>query len=308
MLNAHRVAILILNWNNFLDTKECLDSLRDLTYKNYQIILVDNGSTDGSGLRLKQNFPDLLHLTLDENLGFAGGNNHGLVHVLEESYPYVLLLNNDTEALRGDFLTELIRELQMDEEIGAIGPKVRQPDGSPEVTILPYPTIRNTIQNTRGRYTPDLDKKQEVDSITGCCVLVRTETIKQIGFLDENYFMYAEETEWFYRMRKAGWKILYHPIESVLHKGGSSSKKIDNQSIYIERRANVIYTLVKGQYKVQAFFSAGLMLILLFIRILKTKLTKQQPDSNPFSFSMIWELISAFQRKWALAAKFYNRK
>ena len=298
-----KIAILILNWNNFPDTKVCLDSLDLVSYKNYKVILVDNGSSDDSAELLRAQYPDVTFLELDSNKGFAGGNNVGIKYILEQNFPYILLLNNDTEVINGDFLKTLLQIIQKDESIGAIGPKVFQTDGKVEQTILPYPTIMNTIWNTMGLNKRDQDKKQAVDSVTGCCVLIRSQVIEDIGLLDENYFMYAEETEWFHRMGRSGWKVLYSPVESIIHKGASSSKKIENQKIYIERRANVIYTLVKGKQYIQAMLTAILMFLLLGFRIMFSIVGTRKENRNSYPPNMLSALIAAFRKKWKIAIR-----
>jgi GT2 family glycosyltransferase len=305
MDDSHKptIAILILNWNNYSDTQKCLESLRSVTYPNIKIILVDNGSDDGSREQLQNAYSDLTMLKSATNLGFAGGNNIGLKKILEREIPYTLLLNNDTEVIQGDFLDRISGELYADRNLCAVGPKVICPDGTLDQVILPFPKLDFTLRNSLGLFQPDLESRQTVDSLIGCCVLVRNQAIRQVGLLDENYFMYAEETEWFYRMRKAGWKILYNPVDSVIHKGGSSSRKLSSRKLYIERRANVIYTLVKHNFKLQAAATAILMALLLAIRILVGLVRHPETPGNNYSTSMLAELISAFSSKWKLAEK-----
>jgi GT2 family glycosyltransferase len=300
MKETSRVLILIVNWNNYSDTKECLESLTQLTSDNYQVMLVDNGSGDNSSQLLEEEFPEIQLVNLQENLGFAGGNNVGLEYALKEEFPFTLLLNNDTIVQDGDFLAKLVQVLEEEPSVGAVGPTVEQTDGITQLSILPYPNIGNTIINSLGLYHPNHKKRQFVDSIAGCCVLVRREAIEQAGLLDENYFMYGEETEWFFRIRKKGWKILFLPVDSILHKEGSSSKKIDDKKIYIERRANVIYTLVKGKQESQAVIMAAIMVLLLGIRVFFSAITGRE-NKSPYRSSMIVELNKVFRQKWKMA-------
>ena len=301
MRDTSRVLILIVNWNNYSDTKECLESLAQLTSENYQIMLVDNGSSDDSNQLLEEEFPEIELVNLQENLGFAGGNNVGLDYALKEGFSHILLLNNDTIVQDGDFLTKLVQLLEEEPSVGAVGPTVEQTDGIIQLSILPYPNIGNTIVNTLGLYHPNHKKRQYVDSVAGCCVLVRREAIEQAGLLDENYFMYGEETEWFYRMRKRGWKVLFIPKKSVLHKGAATSKKIEDNSIYIERRANVIYTLVKHQQQIQAGITAILMIFLLGFRIFWSGIMPRIIQKQRYPISMLTDLIRIIRQKWILA-------
>jgi len=292
-----QILILIVNWRNYPDTKACLESLPLLTYENYQVMVVDNGSGDDSIRSMGEDFPEVKLVELDENLGFAGGNNVGLEYALENDFPYVLLLNNDTTILDGDFLSKLVQVLEREHEIGAIGPAVQQTNGQTQLSILPYPSLGNTIKNSLGLYDPEHKNRQFVDSVAGCCVLVRREAIQIAGLLDDNYFMYGEETEWFFRMRKNGWKVLYLPIKSIIHKGAASIEMLEQQDIYVECRANLIYTLVKHNQKMQAVLTLPLMTILLLLRSALSVF--RTGDSYPLS--MILDLWRNTLIKWNLA-------
>jgi GT2 family glycosyltransferase len=300
-MSLPKVAILILNWNNYQDTKRCLDSLMGLTYPSYSIVLIDNGSSDDSGRRLIEEYPSIHHIHTEKNLGFAGGNNVGIRYILDQDIPYILFLNNDTEVIQPNFLTELINEIIQQDKLSAIGPRVQRVDGSDEDTILPFPTIRNSIICTLGLYRNDLSQPQFADSITGCCVLVRSEVIKQIGGFDDQFFIYGEETEWFFRMRQSGWKIGYLPVTSIIHKGAASSKKIEDSKIYIERRSNVIYMLVKHNQIFRAVMTFVLMSMLLVIRIIMSNLSFTHPSEKKYFLSMIPDFFSAVKKKWHYA-------
>jgi GT2 family glycosyltransferase len=117
------VAIVILNWNNAPDTIACLESVAHLDYPNTRILVVDNGSTDGSADRIRQAHPSIPVLETGQNLGYAEGNNVGIAVALEQKAPYICILNNDI-ALRPDFLTQLVAEAEADTSIGIVGPKI----------------------------------------------------------------------------------------------------------------------------------------------------------------------------------------
>lgn len=266
------VAVIIVNWNNYRDTARCLVSLEELDYPEYEIILVDNGSSDGSGKEIAREFPEIRLIKARENRGFAAGNNLALKIVLDQGYDFVLLLNNDTEIINPGFLWDLVGEAGSS-RVGAVAPQVQLPDGTIQDTILPYPRLGVTIWNSLGFYHSRLNKKQDVDSLSGCCVLVKTRAVKEAGLLDENFFMYGEETEWFFRIRKAGWIVRFIPVRSVLHHRGASSRKLDQIELYIERRANVIYTLTKHDMFLRAWLMKLFMMFLLVVRIVWWKLS-----------------------------------
>ena len=300
-MSLPKVAILILNWNNYPDSKRCLDSLINLEYPDFSVVLVDNGSTDNSGIQLENEFPEVIHLKTRNNLGFAGGNNVGIRYILDQDFPYILFLNNDTELIQPGFLSELIKEAEHESNLGAIGPRIRSMDGTDEDSIFPFPTLGATVKTTIGLYHNDLSQKQYVDSICGCCFLVRSDVIKIAGNLDENFFMYGEETEWFYRIRKAGWKIVYLPVFSINHKGAASSKNIGDQKIYVERRSNTIYLLVKHELIFQAIMVYVLMNLLLVLRIVQINLSRSNRSDKPYNLGMISSFYHSVSTKWKIA-------
>ncbi|MEY3643864.1 MAG: hypothetical protein RLZZ207_558, partial [Bacteroidota bacterium] len=118
-----KVAIIIVNWNGYALTKACLESLKELQYSNFKLILVDNGSVDGSGEKLKSEFPEIELLTSPDNIGFTGGNNLGIQWALDHSFDQVLLLNNDT-LVEPDFLDPLVSFLEQNPDYGAVQPKI----------------------------------------------------------------------------------------------------------------------------------------------------------------------------------------
>lgn len=221
-----KVSIIILNWNGKEDTIECLESLKHITYPNYEILLVDNGSTDGSMECFRERYPEIEIIENGENLGFAEGNNVAIRRVVEKGTNYVLLLNNDT-IVDSDFLTELVKVLENDTHIGIVGP-----------TVYNYPRT-DRIQSAGGKICWNkgktlhltnkddirLDKTRDVDYIMGCSLLTKCELFKKIGYLNKNYFAYWEETDWCVRAKKAGYRIVHVPASKIWHKGGSTSRK-----------------------------------------------------------------------------------
>ena len=220
-----KVSIIILNWNGLEDTVECLESLKDIDYPNYEIIVVDNGSTDGSCDFLKANFPYVRLIENNENLGFAEGNNCG---IRQASGKYVLLLNNDVVVDRY-FLKELVNVAESDPAIGAVGAVAYYYDDPQRIW-----QAAGMISWNRGRIRivgrNEVDEGQfnevtEVDYVPGCSMLVRRELFERVGYLDPKYFVYYDETDWCIRAQRAGYRVLYAPRAKVWHKVSASSKE-----------------------------------------------------------------------------------
>lgn len=220
------VYIIILNWNGKQDTIECLDSLQKITYRNSEICVVDNGSTDGSVAVLRKNFPDLKIIANKANVRFARGNNIGIEYALKQGAEYVLLLNNDT-VVEPDFLSKLIEVADASQEAGLVGPKIYYYD-APDLIWSAGGRIsfwKGKIAH-RGLRRKDSDKFNEVarvDYLTACAVLARRAAIEKVGLLDASYYIYGEDADWCERMQRAGYKLLYVPGARVWHKISSAS-------------------------------------------------------------------------------------
>ena len=220
------LAIVIVNWNSFNITANCLLSLRILEYSDYEVVVVDNGSEDDSVEQFKSKFPEVTLLVNDENRGFTGGNNTGIQYALGQSKDLIMLLNNDT-IVTADFATILIKALQADASIGAIQPKIM------------YNQERKVIWNAGGFFnsfyslfkTRGLDKIDQgqydnpidVDWITGCCFLVRSKIVQQIGLLDDKFFIYYEDSDWSFKIRRLGYRLRYVPQAKIYHEVGMSN-------------------------------------------------------------------------------------
>lgn len=248
MQNEPKVAIIILNWNNYSDTKECLLSLQNQTYSNFKTILVDNGSTDGSGRRLNEEFSWVIYLELSKNLGFAGGNNAGIERALEEGFKYSLLLNNDT-VIGTESLKEAVYALEQEEDIGLATGKIFYYDKQNVIWAA-----GGEIDWVRGRChgigTGKINDKtfsvsKEVDYAPGTLMLIRKEVFHKIGLLPECYFLTGEEAEFSIKARHHGYKVMYIPDFVIWHKVGySGSTKYQGSSLkkfYINERTRILF-------------------------------------------------------------------
>ena len=222
-----KIAIIIINWNTYQLTFNCLKSLEACTYKNKIIFFVDNGSKDGSGDKIALEFPDINYIQNEINEGFTGANNIALKVILKQNFDYVLLLNNDTE-VKPNFLTHLEASMNFDENLAATQP-----------LILDFPN-KNTIWNAGGSfnsffglsktrfkgmiYKPKLKIDTSTEWISGCCILVKIAVIHEVGLLDNRFFAYFEDVDWSIRMTNLGYKLGVVPKSIIYHHSSGSSK------------------------------------------------------------------------------------
>lgn len=250
-MNYPKVSIIILNWNGLEDTVECLESLKKITYPNYEVIVVDNGSEGNDAQVLQEKFGDYIYLIQNNrNYGYAGGANIGIRYALNNSNPdYLLLLNNDT-VVDPEFLTELVSATEASMVIGIAGPKIYCYD-QPKV-LQPYArghinfykgetqsllnTIRSEILLRREIDEGQYNSVIEAEHIAGCCFLIKRCVLNSIGLLDESYFCYWEETDYCFRARKNGYKVVYVPTAKIWHKIGRSAQKVTGFHCYYTAR------------------------------------------------------------------------
>jgi GT2 family glycosyltransferase len=225
---APSVNIIVLNWNGWNDTCTCLSSLQQLSYSNYRVIVVDNGSTDDSAARIRQQFPDVEVVATGKNLGFAAGCNVGIARSLVERADYAWLLNNDTTvdsgALRG-----LVDKAMSDSQIGAVGSAIYSMDDRNQLEAWGGGRINFWLGRSRHLVEPASDDK--VQFITGASLLLPRQAIESIGLLDEGFFMYWEDADYCFRLRRAGWKLSVAGQSKIWHRGsasvGKASAKMD---------------------------------------------------------------------------------
>lgn len=243
-----KVSIIIPNWNLKKDCLECLASVGGLNYPlstspgqaGYEVIVVDNGSIDGSVEAIRKKFPWVKVLALKKNYGYAGGLNRGIKKSQGE---YLLLFNNDI-VLDKDILKNLVKVAESDKEIGAVGPKVYFYD-RPKIIQKVYGKIdRKTLEiENVGRGEKDkgqYDKLKEVDALVSVGLLARREVFDKIGLLDERYFILYEDVDFFIRARNAGYKMVFAPQAKMWHKGSKSLSKIKPQITYYFTRNRLL--------------------------------------------------------------------
>lgn len=228
------LGIVIVNYNTRAPLRECLRSLEVSRGVGFITYVVDNGSTDASTAMVRAEFPRVHLIVSAINGGYAYANNLGLRALLslQPTPRYILLLNPDT-VLPGDALAQMLAFMEAHPEAGAAGPKLVMADGkldlacrrsfpSPELAIYHVLGLDARFPQSKrfARYNLTyLDENQmtEVDSVVGAFMLMRTEALRQVGLLDESYFMYGEDLDLALRLKQKGWKVYYNPAVQVLH-------------------------------------------------------------------------------------------
>jgi GT2 family glycosyltransferase len=277
-----QVYVIVLNWNNFADTKECLCSLGRTTYPNLRIIVVDNGSTDGSGKRLGTEFPEFQFILNPENLGFSRGCNVGIRAALNESdCGYVVLLNNDAVATPR-FLEKAVEAAEANPQIGLVGGKVLY---SPESRKIWYAggkvsrwrgqvVIRGFRETDQGQY----DAPVEVGFVTGALMLIRRAVLEQVGLLPEEYFFGTEEIDYSLAVRRAGYKLYYVPEFLVYHEADGSHSNYDPKFVYNNYRGKLI---LQEKYLPRGLFALWKAIFAVYGRHVARRVWQKIRDEDP---------------------------
>lgn len=236
-MNYYNLSIIILSYNTKELLRHCLRSIKEAEKSGItlQVIVVDNNSVDSSPEVVKEEFPWVELIVCKENLGYAGGNNLGLKRAKGE---YIIFLNSDVE-IKKDALVRIIDFMKDDKDIGAVTPRVdlyiggMDPDchrgfPTPWASLTYFLGLEKLFPRSKlfGEYHLgyfDLSKSHEIDSGFGTFMIVRKNVIDEVGPWDERYFFYGEDLDFFYRIKKAGWKVMFYPKVLALHHKGASS-------------------------------------------------------------------------------------
>lgn len=225
--SSPKVYGLILNFNGKAFLLETLASVTQITYSNLHLLVVDNGSTDGSVQAARALFPNVTFIENGANLGFGEGNNAGMRYALQHGADWVLLLNNDL-TVAPDLLTHMMQAAAADERLGMLGPKIYYHD-QPGTIWFAGGRINYWAGTTSHRGIRELDRGQydraeETDYLTGCTLLIRREVLERVGMFDPIYFpAYSEDADLCVRAARGGYRLLYVPQAKVWHKVSSSS-------------------------------------------------------------------------------------
>ncbi|WP_435624552.1 glycosyltransferase family 2 protein [Flagellimonas sp.] len=236
------VSIITINYNESEVTLDLLDSVRKLSYANYEVIVVDNASPNDNPDRIKENYPEVNLIKSQENLGFAGGNNLGVKQAKGE---YLLFINNDT-IVPPNFIQPLVETLQKDDSIGMVSPKIKF---HWDPTLIQYAgytpmnkwTIRNNSIGYHQKDNGDFDEPKETQSIHGAAMMVPRRVVDEVGMMTEIYFLYYEEHDWAEMVKRAGYKIFYQPKSHILHKESVSTGKFSPLKTYYISRNRILF-------------------------------------------------------------------
>jgi GT2 family glycosyltransferase len=228
------IAIILVNWNGLQFTKACLDSLMAMPVKGYSVIVVDNASSDGSSSILKTNYPDIVLLENQQNLGFTGGNNRGIKYALDKGADLIILINNDA-TVSSDFLDKMLLAYKQSPNAGIIQPIICFQHDKDRIWSAggKYNTLFgiSTTKGDRQPITQYFPENKILDWATGCCMMVPAQVFRQVGLLQGSYFAYFEDVDFSIRVRQQGYQILLASDCVIYHEGSASSKKASSEGV-----------------------------------------------------------------------------
>jgi len=239
------VYVMLLNWNDAENTLDCLRSVYELDYANFRVVMVDNGSTDGSDQVIREAFPQVEFIANERNLGFAGGANVGLDYAQRQEAAYVFFVNNDT-VLDRSLLKGLIQAAEAHPRAGLLTPKIYYYDDPALIWAAgarwaPFPPRVKMIglgKRDHSRY----DVLRRVDYATGCALLIRREVLETAGGFDPIYWpIYHEDYDYCARVTKVGWEIGYVPTARMWHKNAQSQRRSGTQAFNLGKNIVPFY-------------------------------------------------------------------
>lgn len=297
-MNYPKVFIIILNWNGKLDTLECIESVFKMEYPNFDVVIVDNGSTDDSVAAIKTAFPQVILIENKKNLGFTGGNNIAMHYAMKNGGDYIWLLNNDT-SVDSNVLTKLIKVGEKDPGLGLISP------------ILRFYYDPNKIQFSGGYINIDKQEAKYYTEIfpsskghsycsylSGAALLIKREVLERLGCFDERFFAYCEDTDFSIRATSEGYKCGVVHDCAVYHKDASSldGGKSPYHAYITTRNFYLLWTKhLKGykkyKYIIQSYFPAVLRSV-----YYSTKQNNFEQANT--TLAACWNAINGFYGSW----------
>ena len=239
----NKVGIVILNWNNFEDTKECLDSILNQSHRNFEVVVIDGGSTNNSTKIIQEKYPHFHYIYSERDSGYSGGNNIGISYFMQKKVEFILSMNNDV-MLDKRCLQELLSEIQSNTQAGIVGPRMYSHNNKSIFQIS-----GGFVNIFRSKPTPKWvkeDKKSPkkpftVIKLPGACLLVRNKAIKEVGLMDEGFFLYYADTDWEKRFSDKGWLQISVPKAKAYHKVSATIGQNSKKLIYYDSRDFLFY-------------------------------------------------------------------
>ncbi|MCE5322895.1 glycosyltransferase family 2 protein [bacterium] len=273
------ITVSIVNWNTKDELRECLNSVLSQDGSvTYEVIVADNASSDGSADMVRAEFDGRVTLIQNStNLGFGAAHN---LSIKQSQGRYVLLLNPDCRMLEPDLLAKIVGFMNDNPDIGILGTKVLNPDGSLQFSARHFPTMfaaifRHTIfgkLSPKNRFVRNYlmidfahDQIADVDWLSGSALMARRETFEQIGLLDERFFMYLEDVDWCKRAHMANWRVVYYPMVSVSHRIGAASDQNPVPMIKQHHKSMLRYYLKYNSHSLKILLTP-LAIIALWLR------------------------------------------
>lgn len=293
MLSNPKITIIILHWNNYTDTLSCLASVAELDYDNYQVVVIDNGSSNNSAAIIADAHPDIKILVAKKNLGYTGGNNMGIEFAIQDGCDFVWLLNDDV-TVAPNSLSALVGVAITNPKVGFLGPKVYMHEDRQRflscggiIDNYWHPRLLGIGELDKGQY----DDTSEVDYLSGCALLVSQETIQAIGMLDDDFFAYHEDIEWCYRGKRANLKVVFVPEAKVWH---PDTQKRDGNSplvtYYISRNSLIFAKKNSLGIKVQ------MRLLMSYLRTLLSWTLRPKWRNKHRQRDALWQALLDFAR------------
>lgn len=284
-------SLIVVSWNTNNILRNTLKSIYDHHHKyTFEVIVIDNASTDSSTEMVESDFPEAILLKNTDNVGYSKACNQGIALAKGR---YILLMNSDV-TIKNDGISKILEFAERNPDASIFGSRVLKPDGTLQQSCFMFPSLLNIMlwgtclyklfPNSKffGREDMtwwDANDEREVDVIKGCFLLVRQKHIPKVGLLDEDYFMFAEETDWCYRFKKAGFKIMFTPTAEITHVGGESTKQREFQMKLQLYKSKLLF-IKKHKGHIQYVVGYFLVGVFLFLRI-------------PFKFTSL--LLSKYQ-------------
>ncbi len=309
MIDKPLVSIVSVQYGHPEVTLEMLNSLQQISYPNIEIIIVDNASPEGNPDIVKEKYPKIIYIKSEKNLGFAGGNNLGFQ---EAKGKYILMLNNDTEVDQG-FLEPLVEKMEKNPNLGIVSPKIRFFHNPDIIQYVGYENIDPITQRggARGWEEKDIGQYEEdVEAAAGhgAAMMIPLKVIREVGLMSDIFFLYYEELDWAYRIRKAGYKICYVHNSLVYHKESvSTGGRISALRAYYMTRNRILY--LRRNFTGSTFFLA--LLYQMFVAVPKNIVSsalKGGPEFiRAYSKGVLWHIYNFRAKKVHYSPKLVNK-